>query len=131
MAIVPMLNLSLNETLSRTLVTSLSIMIALAVLMVLGPDVIFGLTVAILLGTFIGTYSSIYISAPILVWLGVTPDSFVRDEEAERRAGGGVTAAIDSTGQMAAWTSGRRRIRCDHVDQLSAARPCSRSVPLP
>ncbi|MDQ3478165.1 MAG: protein translocase subunit SecF, partial [Pseudomonadota bacterium] len=61
-------------------VTSLSIMIALAVLMVFGPDVIFGLTLAILLGTFIGTYSSIYISAPILVWLGVNPDSFVRDE---------------------------------------------------
>jgi len=81
MAIIPLLNLSLNETLSRTLVTSLSIMIALAVLMVLGPDVIFGLTIAILLGTFIGTYSSIYISAPILVWLGVTPDSFLRDEE--------------------------------------------------
>ena len=81
MAIIPLLNLSLNETLSRTLVTSLSIMIALAVLMVLGPDVIFGLTIAILLGTFIGTYSSIYISAPILVWLGVNPDSFVRDED--------------------------------------------------
>jgi preprotein translocase subunit SecF len=81
MAIIPLLNLSLNETLSRTLVTSLSIMIALAVLLVLGPDVIFGLTIAILLGTFIGTYSSIYISAPILVWLGVTPDSFLREEE--------------------------------------------------
>jgi preprotein translocase subunit SecF len=83
MAIIPLLNLSLNETLSRTLVTSLSIMIALAVLMALGPDVIFGLTIAILLGTFIGTYSSIYISAPILVWLGVTPDSFLREEETE------------------------------------------------
>ncbi len=81
MAIIPLLNLSLNETLSRTLVTSLSIIIALAVLMVLGPDVIFGLTLAILLGTFIGTYSSIYISAPILVWLGVTPDSFLREAE--------------------------------------------------
>ncbi len=46
-----------------------------------GPDVIFGLTVAILLGTFIGTYSSIYISAPILVWLGVKPDSFLRVDE--------------------------------------------------
>jgi len=55
----------------------------LAVLMVLGPDVIFGLTIAILLGTFIGTYSSIYISAPILVWLGVNPDSFVRDEDVQ------------------------------------------------
>ncbi len=83
MAIIPLLNLSLNETLSRTLVTSLSIMIALATLMVLGPDVIFGLAIAILLGTFIGTYSSIYISAPILVWLGVNPDSFVRDEDVQ------------------------------------------------
>ena len=81
MAIVPLINLSLNETLSRTIVTSLSIMLALAVLVFLGPDVIFGLTVAILLGTFIGTYSSVYISAPILVWLGVKPDSFLRVEE--------------------------------------------------
>jgi preprotein translocase subunit SecF len=77
MAIIPLLNLSLNETLSRTIVTSLSIMLALAMLVLLGPEVIFGLTVAILLGTFIGTYSSIYISAPILVWLGITPDSFL------------------------------------------------------
>ena len=36
-----------------------------------------------LLGIFVGTYSSIYISAPILVLLGVTPDSFVRDEEVQ------------------------------------------------
>ena len=84
MAIIPLINLSLNETLSRTIVTSLSIMLALAMLLILGPDVIFGLTLAILLGTFIGTYSSIYISAPILVWLGVQPDSFLKfDEEDE------------------------------------------------
>src|SRR5918994_6634534 len=81
MAIVPLINLSLNETLSRTIVTSLSIMLALAALLLLGPDVIFGLTLAILLGTFIGTYSSVYISAPILVWLGVKPDSFLRVED--------------------------------------------------
>ena len=81
MAIVPLINLSLNETLSRTIVTSLSIMLALAVLIILGPDVIFGLTLAILLGTFIGTYSSIYISAPMLVWLGVQPDSFLKVDE--------------------------------------------------
>src|SRR5688500_2883947 len=81
MAIIPLLNLSLNETLSRTMVTSLSIMMALAALLVVGPDVIFGLTLAILLGTFVGTYSSIYISSPILVWLGVKPDSFLRVED--------------------------------------------------
>lgn len=77
MEIVPLLNLSLNETLSRTIVTSLSIMMALAALLLLGPDVIFGLTAAILFGIFVGTYSSIYISSPVLVWLGVSPDSFV------------------------------------------------------
>jgi len=90
MQIVPLLNLSLNETLSRTMVTSLSIMIALLMLLIFGPDVIFGLTVAILLGTFIGTYSSIYISAPILVWLGVKPDSFLRatDDNAPVLKGG-------------------------------------------
>ena len=82
MAVIPLLNLSLNETLSRTLVTSLSIMLALAVLLILGPDVIFGLTSAILLGTFIGTYSSIYISTPSLVLLGMNPDSFVREDDA-------------------------------------------------
>jgi len=81
MEIVSLLNFSLNETLSRTIVTSLSIMLALAVLLALGPDVLFGLTVAILLGTFIGTYSSIYISAPALVWLGLKPDSFLRTED--------------------------------------------------
>jgi preprotein translocase subunit SecF len=81
MEIVELLNFSLNETLSRTIVTSLSIMLALTVLLILGPEVLFGLTVAILLGTFIGTYSSIYISAPALVWLGLKPDSFLREGE--------------------------------------------------
>jgi preprotein translocase subunit SecF len=81
MEIVSLLNFSLNETLSRTIVTSLSIMLALAVLLLLGPDVLFGLTLAILLGTFIGTYSSIYISAPALVWMGLKSDSFIRGEE--------------------------------------------------
>src|SRR5215210_1925154 len=81
MAIVPLLNLSLNETLSRTIVTSLSILLALAMLLILGPEVIFGLTVAVFIGIFVGTYSSVYISSPILVWLGVKPDSFLRVED--------------------------------------------------
>jgi preprotein translocase subunit SecF len=81
MAIVELLNVSLNETLSRTMVTSLSILLALGVLLAFGPEVIFGLTIAIFLGIFVGTYSSIYISSPILVWLGVKPDSFLRTEE--------------------------------------------------
>jgi preprotein translocase subunit SecF len=78
MEIISLLNFSLNETLSRTIVTSLAIMIALFVLLILGPDVLFGLTIAILLGTFVGTYSSIYISAASLVWMGLKHDSFLR-----------------------------------------------------
>jgi preprotein translocase subunit SecF len=81
MAIIPLLNLSLNETLSRTMVTSLSILLALGMLLLLGPEVIFGLTIAIFIGIFVGTYSSIYISSPVLVWLGVKPDSFLRFED--------------------------------------------------
>ena len=83
MAILPLLNLSLNETLARTVVTSLTVLIALGVLMLIGPEVIFGLAIAIFLGVLIGTYSSIYISAPVLVWLGVTPHSFLKADDAE------------------------------------------------
>jgi preprotein translocase subunit SecF len=81
MAILPLINLSLNETLARTVVTSLTVLIALGVLMLIGPEVIFGLAIAIFLGVLIGTYSSIYISAPVLVWLGVKPDSFLKADE--------------------------------------------------
>ena len=85
MGILPLLNLSLNETLARTVVTSLTVLIALAVLMAIGPEVIFGLAIAIFLGVLIGTYSSIYISSPMLVWLGVKPDSFLKTDEKEGR----------------------------------------------
>jgi preprotein translocase subunit SecF len=83
MAILPLINVSLNETLARTVVTSLTVLLALGVLMLIGPQVIFGLAIAIFLGVLIGTYSSIYISAPVLVWLGVKPDSFLKTEDKE------------------------------------------------
>lgn len=73
-----LLNLSANETLARTIVTSLSLVIALGVLVGLGPEVIFGFSLAMLLGIVIGTYSSIYVANPILIWAGVGPDSFVK-----------------------------------------------------
>jgi preprotein translocase subunit SecF len=66
-------------------VTSLTVLIALGVLMLIGPQVIFGLAIAIFLGVVIGTYSSIYISVPVLVWLGVEPDSFLKSEDKEDR----------------------------------------------
>jgi preprotein translocase subunit SecF len=80
MPLPELLDLSVNETLSRTVVTSLSLMITLVALLVLGPDVIFGFTAAIVLGIFVGTYSSIFMSTPILIWLKVTGSSFVPTE---------------------------------------------------
>ncbi|MCY1671611.1 protein translocase subunit SecF [Novosphingobium sp. SL115] len=77
-----LLDLSVNETLARTIVTSLSMLITLLALLLLGPDVIFGFTAAITLGIFVGTYSSIYMAAPILIWLKVNPNSFVPTETA-------------------------------------------------
>lgn len=75
-----LLDLSVNETLSRTIVTSLSLLMTLLALLLLGPNVIFGFTAAITLGIFVGTYSSIYMAAPILIWLKVNPASFVPAE---------------------------------------------------
>ena len=75
-----LLDLSVNDTLSRTVVTTTALLITLVSLLVLGPDVIFGFTAAITAGIFVGTYSSIFMSTPILMWLGVTSDSFVPAE---------------------------------------------------
>ena len=77
MPIPELLDLSVNETLARTIVTSLSMLITLIALLAFGPQVIFGFTAAITLGIFVGTYSSIYMAAPILIWLKVSSKSFV------------------------------------------------------
>ncbi len=95
MDIVPLLNLSINETLSRTVMTSVSILLALGVLLVMGPDVIFGFTAAMLFGVFVGTYSSILMSTPVLVWLKVGPHSFVPRVSAATEGGERVTRKED------------------------------------
>ncbi|RKF21176.1 protein translocase subunit SecF [Altericroceibacterium spongiae] len=77
MPIVEMLDLSVNETLARTVMTSLTLLVALIPLLFFGPESLFGLTAAITLGIFVGTYSSVYMAAPILIWLGVSSNSFV------------------------------------------------------
>ncbi|WP_416909216.1 MAG: protein translocase subunit SecF [Polymorphobacter sp.] len=77
MGMAELLDLSLNETLPRTIVTSLTMIIALATLVFFGGSVLFGFSITMLLGIIIGTYSSIFIAAPILIWLGVGPQSFL------------------------------------------------------
>ena len=68
------IDVSLNETLGRTLVTSLTTMLVLTSLAVLGGDMIFGFAIALLVGVTIGTYSSIYVASTSLLALGVTKE---------------------------------------------------------
>ena len=82
MPLPQLLDLSVNETLARTVMTSLTLLVALVPLLLFGPESLFGLTAAITLGIFVGTYSSIYMAAPLLVWFGVTSNSFVPTETA-------------------------------------------------
>ncbi len=74
MEIAQLLNRSINETLARTLMTSLTTLIVLIALYVLGGEVIRNFTFAMMFGVVIGTYSSIFIAAPLLAYLGVKRD---------------------------------------------------------
>jgi preprotein translocase subunit SecF len=68
------IDVSLNETLGRTLVTSLTTLLVLTSLAVLGGDMIFGFAIALLVGVTVGTYSSIYVASTSLLALGVTKE---------------------------------------------------------
>jgi preprotein translocase subunit SecF len=74
MPLTDVMNLSVNETLSRTLMTSGTTLIALISLMIFGGDVIRGFVFAITFGVLVGTYSSIYIAKNIVRYLGVKRD---------------------------------------------------------
>lgn len=104
MDVIELLNLSLNETLPRTIVTSLSMIIALSTLVAVGGKVLFGFSLAMLLGIVVGTYSSIFLAAPVLIWLKVGPHTFLPSDSkssdsksgdsktGERKAGDGKRA---------------------------------------
>ena len=76
------MNLSINETLSRTFMTSVTTLLALFALILLGGDVIRGFVFAMILGVIIGTYSSIFVASAILLRLGVKRDWSKPDGEA-------------------------------------------------
>jgi preprotein translocase subunit SecF len=84
-SLTELLDLSVNETLARTVMTSLTLLVALIPLLIFGPPSLFGMVAAITFGLFVGTYSSIYMAGPLLVWLGVTSNSFVPSESAADR----------------------------------------------
>ncbi|MBN8812738.1 MULTISPECIES: protein translocase subunit SecF [unclassified Sphingomonas] len=73
MGMSELIDLSVNETLPRTVMTSLTIMLALASLLIFGGPVLRGFTAAMMLGIVVGTYSSIYVSSSLLITLGLKP----------------------------------------------------------
>jgi len=76
------LNISINETLSRTVMTSVTTLLALLALFVLGGDVIRGFVFAMIWGVIVGTYSSVFVASTILLWLGVKRDWSKPDKDA-------------------------------------------------
>ena len=71
MPLQEVMNLSVNETLSRTLMTSLTTLIAVGSMLVLGGDVIRGFSFAIFMGVVLGTYSSVYVAKNLVLFLGL------------------------------------------------------------
>ncbi len=73
MGMSELIDLSVNETLPRTVMTSVTIMLALAALLIFGGHVLQGFTAAMMLGIVVGTYSSVYVSSSLLITLGLKP----------------------------------------------------------
>lgn len=79
------INISINETLSRTVITSLTVWIVLWILFIFGGAVIRDFALALLIGVFTGTYSSIYIASPILIEWGARAER-LQKRSAKKRA---------------------------------------------
>ena len=74
-------NISINETLSRTIITSITTLLALVSIYAFGGEILKGFSFAMILGVFFGTYSSIYIACPLLVSLNVTQKTILKDKD--------------------------------------------------
>ena len=74
-------NISINETLSRTLITSVTTLLALLSIFFFGGEILKGFSLAMILGVIFGTYSSIYIANPILVYLRVSYKTVVKEDK--------------------------------------------------
>lgn len=83
-----MVNDSLNQTLSRTLLTSFTTLIVVLILYAIGGEGIHGFAYCLVLGVIVGTYSSIYIASPVLLWLMNRPGSATAraTEQSQKRA---------------------------------------------
>jgi preprotein translocase subunit SecF len=73
-------NISVNETLSRTVITSLTTLLALGSIFILGGEILKGFSFAMILGVIIGTYSSIFVASPVLNYFKVTQKTLLKDD---------------------------------------------------
>ncbi len=74
-------NISINETLSRTIITSVTTLLALVSIYIFGGEILKGFSLAMILGVIFGTYSSIYIANPVLILLNVSQTTISKEEE--------------------------------------------------
>ena len=74
-------NLSINESLSRTLITSVTTLLALLSIFFFGGEILKGFSFAMILGVILGTYSSIFIANPVLVYFKVSQKTLIKEED--------------------------------------------------
>jgi len=74
-------DISVNETLSRTVITSLTTLLALFSIFILGGEILKGFSFAMILGVIIGTYSSIFVASPVLNYFKVTQKTLLKDND--------------------------------------------------
>jgi preprotein translocase subunit SecF len=74
---IEVMNAAINQTLSRTIITSATTMITVLALFFFGGEIIRGFSIALIVGIFVGTYSSIYIATPAVLAMGVSRDDLM------------------------------------------------------
>jgi preprotein translocase SecF subunit len=81
MGLVELLNFSINETLARTLMTSMTVFVAVLALVLFGGPVLYSFSIAMLWGVIVGTYSSVWIACAGLVYLKLRPEQLRPDDD--------------------------------------------------
>ncbi len=78
---IEVMNVSLNQTLTRTVITSLTTLLVLIALVLMGGEIIHNFAIALIVGVLIGTYSSIYVASPVVLALGVSKEDLMPPEK--------------------------------------------------
>ena len=77
------MNRSINQTLRRTVLTSVTTLLVVLTLLTLGGEVIRGFSLALLIGVIVGTYSSIFIASPVVLYLRLTREDMIVPEKSK------------------------------------------------